>query len=693
MSDSSVDAAIRSFNGGVCDALFHSPSQAVMVVQDMQVVLCNEATERIVGYSAEEFKELGGDSLTRIIHPDSRATVLERYQQRMAGEASPDPYEVHIITKSGEDRWVEACPSLITYEGRPAVLVPFVDITERVQAIRKLTVDGDGLCQANGDPRDDGAVNREQLAHRVEERTSELADANAYMSTLLETSHDGILVVDAEGKFEYGNEAFFRTFGWPRDELIGASFLKVIPEDLVEYMMERWAEVQAGEGKPYETEIVHKNGDRHALLVSHRHMTIAGQRKYCVVTKDITDKKRDERELQAHRERLEELVAERTAELEQRSGELARLAEKLTLVEHHERQKVAQYLHDDLQQLLVGARLQVRAMASFEGAQRTEALAKLTDVLTEAIETARDVIQDTAPPVALKREPAEGFEWIVRDARKRYQLEVESRVEIGEALNDAPEAITVLLFTAARELLLNVVKHAETPRATLRLAQDDGSVVLEVSDEGRGFAPSGVERKDTFGLFSIRERAELLGGSFELDSTPGSGVRIRLSVPLPEVSTPMPADGPPRIWLASGREPDGLRSREGSPDAVRVLFVDDHPIVRESLANLLGMHAGIDVVGQADNGREAVKCVERLQPDVVVMDVSMPVMDGVEATRIIKSRWPDTKVIGLSMFDESERGARMREADADDYVSKSAPPEQLIEAIYACMPVPGDQAE
>jgi len=85
--------------------------------------------------------------------------------------------------------------------------------------------------------------------------------------------------------------------------------------------------------------------------------------------------------------------------------------------------------------------------------------------------------------------------------------------------------------------------------------------------------------------------------------------------------------------------------------------------------------------------------VEQLQPDVVVMDVSMPVMDGVEATQIIKSRWPGIKVIGLSMFDESERGARMREADADDYVSKSAPPEQLIEAIYACMPVPGDQAE
>ncbi len=693
MADSSVEVKPPGLDEGLCEAVFRSPSQAVMVVQDMQVVLCNETTERIVGYSAEEFKEIGGDSLTRIIHPDSRPMVLERYKQRMAGEALSEPYEVHIITKSGQDRWVEACPSLITYEGRPAVLVPFIDITDRMEAIQQLEIGEEALRQAVGGLREDATASHERLAQRVQERSSELADANAYMSTLLETSHDGILVVDAEGKFEYGNEAFFRTFGWPRDELIGAFFIKVVPEDLHEYMMERWAEVQAGEGKPYETEIVHKDGDRRALLVSHRHMTIAGQRKYCVVTKDITAKKRDERELQAHRERLEELVAERTAELEQRSGELARLAEKLTLAEHRERQKVAQYLHDDLQQLLVGARLQVRAMATLEGAPRTEAQAKLTQVLTEAIETARDVIQDTAPPVALKREPAEGFAWIVRDARKRYQLEVESQVEIGEALNDAPEAIIVLLFTAARELLLNVVKHAETPRATLRLTRDEDSVVLEVSDDGCGFAPSGVERKETFGLFSIRERTELLGGSFELDSTPGSGVRVRLTVPLPAVSPPTPASGSPKMPPAPGREPHGLRSRDGSDEAVRVLFVDDHQIVRESLANLLGAHAGIDVVGQADNGQEAIECVEQLQPDVVVMDVSMPVMDGVEATQIIKSRWPGIKVIGLSMFDESERGARMREADADDYVSKSAPPEQLIEAIYACMPVPGDQAE
>ncbi|MBT3200212.1 MAG: PAS domain S-box protein [Phycisphaerales bacterium] len=119
-------------------------------------------------------------------------------------------------------------------------------------------------------------------------------DLKNHLDTIFQTSQDGILVVDSEGRFEFGNEAFFRTFGWPEDELIGEHFIKVIPPDLHDFMLKRWEEVQAGEGAPYETAILHKDGTRRDLLVSHRHMTIANQRKYCVLTKDITERKKTE---------------------------------------------------------------------------------------------------------------------------------------------------------------------------------------------------------------------------------------------------------------------------------------------------------------------------------------------------------------------------------------------------------------
>lgn len=134
-------------------------------------------------------------------------------------------------------------------------------------------------------------------------------DADSYLETVIETSHDGILVVDSEGLFEFGNEAFFRIFGWPADELIGHHFIKVVPPDMHDFILERWEEVQAGKGEPYEVDIVRKDGSRRSLLVSHRHMTIAGRRKYCVITKDVTDLKRAQRDFE-----LLSLIAEQVTD-------------------------------------------------------------------------------------------------------------------------------------------------------------------------------------------------------------------------------------------------------------------------------------------------------------------------------------------------------------------------------------------
>ena len=104
------------------------------------------------------------------------------------------------------------------------------------------------------------------------------------------------------------------------------------------------------------------------------------------------------------------------------------------------------------------------------------------------------------------------------------------------------EADSILLFTAARELLFNVVKHSGVRRATLELADGAGGVVLRVSDRGCGFDPQRwrSQRPQGFGLFSIRERVESLGGVFALNSRPGRGVRVTVKLPLREDAMPAP---------------------------------------------------------------------------------------------------------------------------------------------------------
>ena len=121
---------------------------------------------------------------------------------------------------------------------------------------------------------------------------------------------------------------------------------------------------------------------------------------------------------------------------------------------------------------------------------------------------------------------------------------------------------------------------------------------------------------------------------------------------------------------------------QGESNRIRILLVDDHKIVREGLASILSEQPDLEVIGQAGNGREAVNMTCSLHPDVVIMDVSMPLMSGDEATRQIKTLLPDTRIVALSMFEDDEMIRKMHQSGADSYVLKTAPSAKLVAAIH-----------
>jgi DNA-binding NarL/FixJ family response regulator len=114
---------------------------------------------------------------------------------------------------------------------------------------------------------------------------------------------------------------------------------------------------------------------------------------------------------------------------------------------------------------------------------------------------------------------------------------------------------------------------------------------------------------------------------------------------------------------------------------IKLLICEDQTLMRQGLATVLGLEPGITVVGEAANGREAVAQVAVLQPDVVLMDVQMPVMDGVEATRLITSQYPATRVIILTTFDYEEYVFEGVKAGARGYVLKDTPVSELVHTI------------
>ena len=116
-------------------------------------------------------------------------------------------------------------------------------------------------------------------------------------------------------------------------------------------------------------------------------------------------------------------------------------------------------------------------------------------------------------------------------------------------------------------------------------------------------------------------------------------------------------------------------------EVIRVYITDDHPIVRRGIKQLLGTEAGIEVVGEATNGREAIADMDELKPDIVLMDLVMPIMDGIEAIRQIKAKHPEIQILVLTSFATDDKVFPAIKAGALGYLIKDTAPEDLVHAI------------
>ena len=144
--------------------------------------------------------------------------------------------------------------------------------------------------------------------------------------------------------------------------------------------------------------------------------------------------------------------------------------------------------------------------------------------------------------------------------------------------------------------------------------------------------------------------------------------------------------GPSAPGPQEGSSPEGEENPAPSKRdrRIRVLLVDDHRAVRQALAFALKNELDIEVIGEAGTGLAALDQVRQLLPDIVLMDINMPGMNGIEATRRIHAEFPHIQVIGLSMYESQEQAAAMRNAGARAYVSKSDSFDALLAAIRTC---------
>ena len=231
---------------------------------------------------------------------------------------------------------------------------------------------------------------------------------------------------------------------------------------------------------------------------------------------------------------------ERTRDLVASNHRLQALASELTLAEQRERKRLASELHDYLAQILSLGRIkmsQLRQKVSIQASPVPQLVAEIDTLLEKAGEYARSLMAKLNPPVLDELGLPSALNWLAKQM-PLHGLLVE--VRLAQEQVSLPDDQAVLLFQSVRELLINVAKHAGTDRATVTLKVDPNQELrIEVQDQGHGFDTMAMEARSEhghFGLFSVKERMQAMGGRLDVKSRPGEGTRVIVSLPRPVVS-------------------------------------------------------------------------------------------------------------------------------------------------------------
>jgi PAS domain S-box-containing protein len=488
------------------------------------------------------------------------------------------------------------------------------------------------------------------------ERTTNL------LAAIVDCSDDAIVSKNLDGIITSWNRGAERLFGYAAEEAIGQDIRLIIPRD-------RWHEevtilerLRRGERiDHFETVHVRKDGTTLdiSLTISPVEDAVGRIIGASKVARDITERKRAEK---AFKE--------------------SELSARLLRLQDEERRRISRELHDGVGQLLAALSMNAsrlvdeKSSLSLDAARCAEENCSLILQVTNDIRTMSYLLH---PPLLDDTGLYSALRWFIDGFAERSKIA--AKLEFPVDLERLPQDHELCLFRITQECLTNIHRHSGSSTALVRLSRTPGEIKLEVRDEGRGIDQKTqvtiVSGESTgVGLRGMRERLRQLGGSLEIESN-GTGTMVTARLPLSQTGQ---ADNVSGIGSSPKTQVTGTRT------LARILIVDDHAAARNTIHELLDWQ-GFQVCGEAKDGKDAIEKVIALKPDLVILDINMPVMDGTKAANEIQRIAPATKIVFLTIQDRPEtiQGVQM---GSHEFVSKSAAGTELIPILNRLTKMP-----
>ncbi|MEW6358148.1 MAG: PAS domain S-box protein [Planctomycetota bacterium] len=445
----------------------HTPDIMMVTDTDGAILFMNRA---VPGFTVDEAV---GRKVFDYIRPEHHSAVRDCIA-RVLRTGQPDQYEIVGRGPHGAD----AC-----YSTRVAPLQQVGKVVGLTMIARDIT----------DQKRAEDALRRSEEEYRA----------------VVEGASQIIARIDRNGVFLFMNQVAARTFGVSANDLIGKTLWDLLPKRAADRQMADIAQVfetgqplswqrrsiLQGQERWFESTLQPLNGDDGRV------------RSVLAIASEITER------IEAH-EKLEQL-----------SQSIIRSQEDLLT-------HVSRELHDELGQLIMGIDLELETIRKqLAGGKETagDGIRRAREIVRAATESLRSLCSNLRSPNVDEVGLTSAIESLIRDLRRRTDIDIRCAFSLGSRRIGSNMALA--LFRIAQEALTNVVRHAEAKQVEVRLLEESGHVILEISDDGRGFDPDPKQVGPGHGLRSIRERTALLGGRLDIESKPGQGARIWVSAP------------------------------------------------------------------------------------------------------------------------------------------------------------------